>query len=84
MRAWPKQARAELRPEALAKMRLRFVEAMWQAYGARDLDDIFDYMDVMLVPIQTPPPHTHTVHRPHRGTHTTSRGTESVHTEGAP
>ena len=31
----PEQARAELRPEALAKMRDRFTEAMLNAYGSR-------------------------------------------------
>ncbi len=45
------QARAELRPEALAKMRDRFSEAMLNAYGSKfDLDDLFEYFDIMLIP----------------------------------
>jgi len=47
----PEQARAELRPEALAKMRERFSDAVRSAYGSKfDLDELFDYFDIMLVP----------------------------------
>ena len=46
----PEQARAELRPDHLEKMRGRFTEAMRASYGAKDLDELFDHMDIMLIP----------------------------------
>jgi anti-anti-sigma regulatory factor len=46
----PEQARLELRPEALAKMRDRFTEAMRASYGARELEALFEHCDIMLVP----------------------------------
>jgi hypothetical protein len=47
----PGQARAELRPESLAKMRERFSEAMLSAYGSSfNVDDLFEYFDIMIIP----------------------------------
>ena len=46
----PEQARAELRPDHLDKMRDRFTEAMRASYGAKELDELFDHMDIMLIP----------------------------------
>ena len=46
----PEQARAELRIEALSKMRHRFAEAMRNSYGARELEQLFEHCDIMLVP----------------------------------
>ena len=46
----PAQARAELRPDHLDKMRSRFAEAMYASYGAKDLEELFDHMDVVLIP----------------------------------
>ena len=46
----PSQARNELRPEALKKMRDRFVEAMRASYGARELEELFEHCDIMLIP----------------------------------
>ena len=47
----PGQARAELRPESLARMRERFSEAMLSAYGSSfNVDDLFEYFDIMIIP----------------------------------
>ena len=46
----PDQARAALLPEALLKMKDRFTEGVFSAYGATELDDLFSYMDIMLIP----------------------------------
>ena len=46
----PEQARNELRPEARSRMRDRFTEAMRESYGAKELEELFEYFDILLVP----------------------------------
>jgi len=49
----PEEARAQLDEEALQRLRARFIEAMVESYGARELEDLVEYMDVILVPPNT-------------------------------
>ena len=49
----PAEAREQLEPLALERIRQRFIEQMLSSYGSGDLEELVDFMDVMLVPPQT-------------------------------
>jgi len=56
----PEEAREQLEPVAMDRIRQRFMETMLSSYGSRDLEQLIDFMDVMLVP-----PHTTVSTYPH-------------------
>jgi len=49
----PEEARLQLEDGALTRLRKRFMETVSESYGTRDLDELVDFMDVILVPPQT-------------------------------